>query len=122
MSLSTDFIPVYDDSVREYYVEQPQVPVVSINPNYCLTSASACVLAKILADLKPKIYLDTPWPTYGPWAFNHKVPFITFTLADGTVVSRNAALLASYWTMAFNGNFSVAQAESYCRADIAGTF
>jgi hypothetical protein len=118
MSLSSDFVPVYDDSVREYYVNEPQVPVVAINPDYCLSPASAQILASILHDLSPKIELRDPWPTGGPWAYTHRVPFLVFP--DGT--SRNAALLASYWTMAQNGNFPISQAETYCRGDIAGTF
>jgi len=113
-----NFVPQYDDSVREFYVFRPDVPAVAINPSYCLMPTSAAQLAAILADLKPTIELRDPWPTYGPWRYTHGVPWLVFP--DGS--ARNAALIAGWWTMAQNGNFPLAQAEVFARQDIAGQF
>ncbi len=91
-----DYTPVFDDTLREFIHGMEDKTTVSINPDYALQPSSAKVLATLFTEFKPEIYFDNPWPTWR-WSYNHQVPWFRFTLADGTTVVRNSALLAVYW-------------------------
>lgn len=90
-----EFVPQYDDSVREYFTGRPQ-DTYPINPLYCLMPSSARVMAT-LWDPAPTIFLNTPqdMANGSPFGFNHLVPWFLFP--DGT--RRNAGQLATYWGM-----------------------
>ena len=90
----SDYVPVYDDTVVEYHPLRSDS--WAINPRYCLDPLSAKVLASFWSPA-PKIYDDFPiHQAHGsPFLFNHAVPWFDF----GNGVTRNAALLASYWGM-----------------------
>ena len=91
-----DYTPVFDDTVREFFPNYPGLGMWTINKMYCLTPASAVILASLF-NPKPQIIMSTPFATAGgsPFGFSHLVPWFKF--ANGTL--RNAAVLASYWTM-----------------------
>ena len=108
------FTPVYDDTVREFNtLSGAEFPISS---SYALAPTSAKALAALLADLGPQVVMRNPWPTYGPYFFNHPVPWLIFS--NGA--ERNAALLGYWWTLEQTGTIPHGTAESYCRKDIAG--
>jgi len=108
------FVPVYDTTLVEYStMNGAQYP---INSAYALMPGSARALAALFStdttvtlldgmySVSPPVYSeDTPWRTFGPFGFNHAVPFLTFVVTtpkhDQVIAKRNAAWLASYWGM-----------------------
>jgi hypothetical protein len=90
-----DYVPAYDDSVKEFYLDRPDLGIWIIKPMYCLMPPSAWLLASLF-DPSPTVVMLDPWVTGGFFRYNHPVPWLKFP--DGKL--RNAALLASYWGMA----------------------
>ncbi len=79
-----------------------------------LNDASAKELAKIFADLKPKIVEGPPVPNIGSrFRFSETVPFFVFP--DGKV--RNCGVLATYWIW-----FGPTRGEQAARDDIADEY
>jgi len=125
------FVPVYDTTLIEYStMNGAQYP---INSAYGLMPTSAKALAALFVDgatvnMPDGVYSvslpsqseDTPWSMFGPFGFNHPVPFLSFIVTNPKhvqlVSKRNAALLASYWGMP---GVPVGQEMYYALRDIA---
>lgn len=92
-----DYRPVYDDTVREYLENDLTRAPQPINKLYCLTYASARLLAGLFSPI-PVIYMAPPTAQDlgSPFKFNHNVPWFLWP-GPGGGVRRNAGVLAQYW-------------------------
>ena len=74
--MTPSFVPQFDADVYQY----GPYGAVHLNPQLYATQLSAHQLADQLADLKPTVVMQYPWPVaFGsPFGFTTKVPFLRF--------------------------------------------
>jgi hypothetical protein len=119
MTTPDDFKPGLNDPI--YFQQDAHVVGMGISsrisPMYCATVLTASILAKILADLKPKIVMASPlgeWPRANQFFQDSMVPWLQFP--DGTM--ENAGLLAATWTH----GYPTALVEQWVRTGLEASF
>jgi hypothetical protein len=96
---SSDFQPMYDDSVVGY-LPASVYPPWPISKFYCLLPASANLMATLF-DPQPEIFFAQPSQQAegSPFRYSGLVPWFRFTTLMGQTIERNAGQLATYWGM-----------------------
>ncbi len=92
-----EFVPKYDNTVQVINAMNGVVNNIQ-GKGYALTTESAEEMVTMLDDngMGPVTLVRAyPWPSYGPFVFNHDVPWIKFPSGE----IRNAGKLGLYWGM-----------------------
>jgi hypothetical protein len=133
-----DYNPQFDDSLFVYSEKDGESQFINrINPDYCLTEASAAELVQVLAtpgaDGKSTVYAATvfdDWPLGpfgGPFHQSGKVPWLRIAQGGATIEVNAGRMAASYYAKAWSPDVTdpaaraslAANYDKRCRDDIA---